>query len=107
MAQVDADVLVAEAGASPLEPYNGSVAVEELQDRIRCTVLCASDPYAVVGVASAFDCKPDIVAGGAANTAAGIALVEKLTGMKALNLLEKQSIPSLNKILSKCLGLTM
>ena len=107
MARVNADVLVAEAGASPLEPYNGSVVIEELKQQVRCTVLCASDPYAVVGVSSAFDRKPDIVAGGAANTAAGIALVEKLTGIKGLNLMEKDSLPELNRILSECLGFSM
>ncbi len=107
MARLNADVLVAEAGASPLEPYNGSIAVEELKHNVCCTVLCASDPYAVVGVASAFECKPDIVAGAAANTDAGIALVEKLTGIRGLNLQRKETIPELNKILSQCLGFSM
>ena len=46
------DVVVAEAGASPLEPYNGDVALRLLADRVRCTVLCASDPYAVAGRAA-------------------------------------------------------
>ncbi|MGR8933471.1 MAG: hypothetical protein ACU837_03685 [Gammaproteobacteria bacterium] len=103
IAATKADVLVAEAGASPLEPYNGSVAVEEIAPWIRCTVLCASDPYAVVGVISAFARKPDIIAGGAANTSAGIALVKSLSGMNALNLQDKNSIPELKKILSACL----
>ncbi len=107
MAHINADVLVAEAGASPLEPYNGSVAIEELEQHVRCTVLCASDPYAVVGVSSAFGRIPDIVAGGATNTAAGIALVEKLTHIKGLNLMKKDSIPELNKILSTCLGFNL
>ena len=107
IAGTKADVLVAEAGASPLEPYNGSVAMEELDPRIRCTVLCASDPYAVAGVISAFDRKPDIVAGGAANTSAGIALVEKLTGLKALNLQDRGSISPLKDILSGCLGFSL
>lgn len=107
MARIDADVLVAEAGASPLEPYNGSVAIEELEKLVRCTVLCASDPYAVVGVSSAFDRKPDIVAGGATNTVAGIALVEKLTGIRGLNLMETESKPELNRILSECLGFNL
>ncbi len=107
IAKIDADVLVAEAGASPLEPYNGSIAMEELEQQVRCTVLCASDPYAVVGVSSAFNRKPDIVAGGATNTSAGIALVEKLTGIKGLNLLEKESIPELNRVLGECLEFKM
>jgi len=48
------DIVVAEAGASPLEPYNGEVVLEELGDCVRCTVLCASDPYAVSGVIVGF-----------------------------------------------------
>lgn len=107
IAATRADVLVAEAGASPLEPYNGSVAIEELAQWVRCTVLCASDPYAVAGVIAAFARRPDLVAGGAANTAAGVALVEKLTGLNALNLEDNKSIPKLRQILSRCLGKTV
>ncbi|MGR9101381.1 MAG: hypothetical protein ACU826_12525 [Gammaproteobacteria bacterium] len=103
MAGSNADVLVAEAGASPLEPYNGAAAVEVLSKWIRCTVLCASDPYAAAGVISAFERKPDIIAGGAANTSAGIALVKKLTSFRALNLQDRNSIPELSRVLSKCL----
>lgn len=101
IADTQADVLVAEAGASPLEPYNGSIAVEELAPWVRCTVLCASDPYAVAGVITAFETQPDIIAGGAANTSAGIELVEKLTQLKALNLQDKNTIPDLKQILSR------
>ena len=42
MAAVGADVAVVEAGASPLEPYNGRVAVELLEPHLRFTTLCAS-----------------------------------------------------------------
>lgn len=104
MARLDADVLVAEAGASPLEPYNGSVAMEELAPQVCCTVLCASDPYAVLGVASAFQCQPDIIAGAATNTSAAIDLLGRLTGGEGLNLLDKKSLPRLNEILSACLA---
>lgn len=107
IADTKADVLVAEAGASPLEPYNGSVAVEELAPWVRCTVLCASDPYAVAGVITAFASKPDIITGGAANTSAGIALVEKLTQLNAMNLHDKNAIPELRAILSQCLGFNL
>ena len=51
---VKADVAVIELGASPLEPYNGDIAFEELKNNIKCTVLCASDPYAVYGVYEKF-----------------------------------------------------
>ncbi len=95
LAACDVDVVVAEAGASPLEPYNGAVAFEQIKDKVCFTILCASDPYAVVGVAAAFGHRPDIVAGGAANTSAGIALVNKLTGLDAANIQDKSSLPQL------------
>lgn len=99
IAALNVDVLVAEAGASPLEPYNGAIAYEVLQSFIRMTVLCASDPYAVVGVREAFDLKPDLVTGPATNTDAGIALVDKLTGIPAMTLMEEASVPELRRIL--------
>jgi hypothetical protein len=85
------DVLVAEAGASPLEPYNGEIAKEMIRDHVRFKLLCAQDPYAVVGVQQAFRRRPDLVAGGAANTTAAIALVQKLSGLPALNLMDPAS----------------
>ena len=99
------DVLVAEAGASPLEPYNGKTAIDVLGDRVRFNVLCASDPYAVLGVATAFDRQPDVVAGGAANTTAGIELVRELSGLPAMNLLTKASHEPLRLQLVEKLGL--
>lgn len=104
MMEVEADVLVAEAGASPLEPYNGATAIAEIESNVRCMVLCASDPYGVVGVSAAFKKQPHVVAGAAANTEAGIQLVEKLSGMKALDLLDKKSLPELRAILKETLG---
>ncbi len=94
-----ADVLVAEAGASPLEPYNGATAIEELGDNVCCRILSASDPYAVVGVQTAFNFQPDLVTGPAANTEAAVLLVEKLTGVKALNLMSRSSTPKLVELL--------
>jgi hypothetical protein len=67
-------------------------------------VLCASDPYGVVGVSAAFKRQPDFVAGAAANTAAGVQLVDKLSGIKALDLLDKQSLPQLRAILKETLS---
>jgi hypothetical protein len=104
-AQTDPDVLVVEAGASPLEPYNGDVAVDVLGDRVRCTVLCASDPYAVVGVMSAFGTAPDLVSGRATSTEAGVDLIRKLCDIEALNLLDQHSYPRLDQILRARLGL--
>jgi len=93
------DVLVAEAGASPLEPYNGEAAVKALGSNVCCTVLCASDPYAVLGVQAAFELEPDLITGPAANTDAGIELVAKLTGRESLNLLQEKSLPRLRALL--------
>jgi hypothetical protein len=81
------DVLVAEAGASPLEPYNGEVVLQELRGAVRCTVLCASDPYAVAGVILGFGYEPDLVAGIATNTTSGVDLIKKLTGQTAFSFL--------------------
>ncbi len=107
IAGTDADVLVAEAGASPLEPYNGSIAFENLRGNVRCLVLCASDPYAVMGVQKAFNTTPHLVAGPAANTEAGVQLVEKLTGVTALNLVRRSALPDLRKLLGERLDLPM
>jgi len=95
------DVVIAEAGASPLEPYNGEAAVAALGDNVCCTVLCASDPYAVLGVQTAFGVRPDLVTGPTANTEAGIALVSRLTGLESLNLSKAASLPRLLQILKE------
>jgi len=97
------DVVVAEAGASPLEPYNGASAVAALDGHIRCSVLCASDPYAVLGVRTAFAFKPSVVAGPAANTQAGIDLVAELTGLEAVNVFQESSRRRLRRILEDAL----
>ena len=100
------DVAVIEAGASPLEPYNGAAAIEEIGDaNIRCKILCASDPYAVVGVEKAFGLKPDLVTGPATSTSSAIDLVRKLTGVEALNIMDPECIPQLQDILRKKLDL--
>jgi hypothetical protein len=82
------DLLVAEAGASPLEPYNGEALIDELGDNIVCTILCASDPYAVVGVQRAFGLTPDLVTGPATTTSAAVGLVKKLTGLRGINIID-------------------
>ena len=98
---VKADVAVIELGASPLEPYNGDVAFEELKSSVRCIVLCASDPYAVYGVMKSFKLKPDLVTGIATNTLAGAELIEKLCGVKALNLINPDTSDTLKQILNE------
>lgn len=105
MAEDGADAAVIEVGASPLEPYNGDVAVRELGDAVRCRVLCASDPYAVIGVMRAWDFRPDLVTGITANTLAGVDLVEELTGLRALDLRRKRNQGELDRMLAESLGL--
>ena len=99
------DFMVAEAGASPLEPYNVAAAMDELGDTVRCTILCASDPYAVVGVRDAFALEPDLVAGRAAQTSAAVQLVRKLTGLRALNVIDRRTIPELRRFLEQKLDI--
>ncbi len=99
------DVVVAEAGASPLEPYNGSVVIEELGDNVKCTVLCASDPYAVVGVSTGFGFNPDVVAGVATNTSAAIELVKRLTGQPAHSFLSAGAADDAFQVIRERLGI--
>jgi hypothetical protein len=101
MAALEPDVIVAEAGASPLEPYNGTEAYRRLAPLVKVSILCASDPYAVLGVQKAFGLTPDLVAGPAANTTAAVELVQKLTGVRALNLLERGGAEELRMLLDQ------
>jgi hypothetical protein len=105
MASVEADVAVIEVAASPLEPYNGQVAIDELRDNLRLKVLCATDPYSVVGAMTAFSIQPDIVTGIASNTEAGLELIEKLSGVRAINVMRKRAAPQLKAILKESLQL--
>lgn len=108
IAACNADVLVAEAGASPLEPYNGAIVVDYLGDLTRFTVLCASDPYAVLGVQIAYGdhLKADLVTGPAANTTAATRLVRQLSGHRALSLLDRRTYPELVALLKEALQLS-
>lgn len=98
------DVLVAEAGASPLEPYNGAAVLNELGGAIRCLILAAADPYAVLGVRHAFGMEPDLVTGLATSTVAGRELVERLTGLPTLNVLDPEARTRLDRLLADRLG---
>lgn len=105
MAQHPADVAVVEIGASPLEPYNGSVAIEELQDTLAMTVLCASDPYAVLGLQKAFTrLEPTLVTGVSTNTTAGIALLNDLTDLPAFNIRDPDTHNRLDEMLRTALS---
>lgn len=104
IAAIDPDVVVAEAGASPMEPYNGAIAIEALSKHVVFVVLCALDPYSVVGVQTGFGLRPDVITGPATNTTAGIELAEKLTQLPALNLMDSKSLPRLREMLHVALS---
>lgn len=99
-------VVVAEAGASPHEPYNGEVVLEELGANRCCTVLCASDPYAVVGVMEAFEIVPDVIAGIATNTTASLRLIERLTGQEAFSFLVQEESEDALAVIRSRLGIS-
>lgn len=105
IASLEPDFLVAETGASPLEPYNVAAAMEELGDNVTCILLAASDPYAVVGVEQAFGVRPDLVTGPAASTSAAVALVEKLCGLPAINVIDRDTLPQFSEFLASMLHL--
>lgn len=107
MARENADVAIVEIGASPLEPYNGDVAINALREHIKCTILSASDPYAVHGLMKAFELVPDIVTGVASNTLAGAKMVKDLCGVKALNLIDSTTTEELKKILTAKTGMSL
>lgn len=104
IASAEPEVVVAEAGASPLEPYNGAIAVEELRGMVCFTVLCASDPYAAHGVIEAFGTRPSLITGIATSTSAGIRLAERLTQVPAINLLATDARPALRLMIRERLG---
>ncbi len=99
IAATKADVAILEIGASPLEPYNGDIAIEAIRKNIKCTILSASDPYAVYGVMKSFNIIPTIVSGPATNTLGGIDLIENLCKVKALNIIDSDTLPELEHIL--------
>jgi len=99
------DFVVVEAGASPLEPYNGAALIDELGDNIVCAILSASDPYAVVGVQQAFGLTPDLVTGPATTTSVAVELVWKLTGIPGINVIDPAAKPAFRNFLFDKLGL--
>jgi hypothetical protein len=104
MAAEPASAAVVELGASPLEPYNGTAAMELLAPAVRCTVLAASDAYAARGLLDASGIRPDLVCGPAANTRAGIVFTEQLCGVKTLNLSNPSDHEELDWLLEDKLG---
>ena len=100
------DLLVVEAGASPLEPYNGAALMDELGDNVVCTILCASDPYAVLGVEKAFGLVPDLVTGPATTTSAAVELVRKLCDLRGINIIDPSTKMAFRDFLRKQLRIT-
>lgn len=97
----NADIVVIEIGASPLEPYNGSLAIKYINPYVKFRILCASDPYAVYGVMKAFGSKPDLVCGIATNTLGGQQLIEKLCGVPSLNIIYPDQQKKLRTLLNE------
>jgi hypothetical protein len=107
MAATSADVAVVEVGASPLEPYNGSLAINLLRPNLRFSVMSASDPYAVYGLMKAYRMTPDLVTGVTSNTLAGIGLVEQLCGVRAINFLNPENGSILRQLIGQATGMNL
>jgi hypothetical protein len=104
ISSTSSDVAIIEIGASPLEPYNGDIAYNSIKNQIKAIVLCASDPYSVLGVMKSFDITPSLVSGPATNTLGGLNLIDKLCGVNALNIIDPVTHPELLRILLNCLN---
>ena len=78
--------------------------VEMISRQVRFTILSASDPYAVVGIQTAWNRSFDLITGPTANTTAGVALVHELTGLPALDLLDHATYSGLRQRLGAVLG---
>jgi hypothetical protein len=61
----------------------------------------------VTGVTAAFGHRPDLVTGLATSTRAGIELIERLSGVRAINVLDRESLPTLKTTLERALGLNV
>lgn len=101
MAGEGPDVAVVESGASPLEPYNGTIAVKELRSQVRMTVLCASDPYSVLGMREAFGLELDLITGPASNTMGGVDLMRRLIDVPCLDVRDPATAPELDALLRR------
>lgn len=99
------DLAVVEIGASPLESYNGDLAIMAIKEKIIFTILCASDPYAVYGIMESFSLKPNLVSGPATNTLAGRKLIKNLCQVPSLNLIDGKSHGQFKRLLKQSLAL--
>jgi hypothetical protein len=101
IADQSVDVAVVEMGASPMEPYNGEVAMERLRDQVQFTILAATDLYAALGAIDHLSVKPDLIVGRVASTSAGITIVEHETGIPTINPLDPESTAGLEALLAR------
>lgn len=99
------DIVVIEAGASPIEPYNVKTALEIFRPHTRFVVLAASEPFAAKGFTSAVDTVPDLITGPATGTQSAVDLTHALTGVQVLDLINPASRPALRTMLAAKLGL--
>lgn len=104
VAATPADVAVLEVGASPHEPYQGAAAIQAVRQRVRLSILSASDAYGVVGFLDRMELPVDLVTGVAANTSAGEDLVRRLTGVPSLNTHDPARMPELDSLLRDRFG---
>lgn len=113
LAKQNADVIVGEVGASPFEKYNGvevlkTLLVSDTRPAHVYLVLCASDAYAVVGLWQVLrneGLATEIlgVSGMAACNTAAADLVKRVSGLRAFNLSDPDSVTDLRVLLEKCL----
>jgi hypothetical protein len=61
----------------------------------------------VVGVRDAFGLEPDLVSGPAAQTTAAVRLVQKLTNLPAINVIERRALPAFTEFLGQRLGVEL
>jgi hypothetical protein len=117
LAEQNADVIVGEVGASPLEKYNGVEVLKKLLISDSVTrpenvylILCASDAYGILGLKKALvneglTTTEEIlgVSGMAACNTAAAELVKRVSGLDAFNLKNPDSVDDLRVLLEKCL----
>jgi hypothetical protein len=101
------EVIVIEAGASPVESYNGQLVLEAYYNHPNLMIiLCANDAYAVLGATQymkPFNLSPSFVSGVIANTRAGRDLVLSMTGFPASGLNDDKSVEDFTIMLKEVL----
>jgi hypothetical protein len=86
-----------------MEPYNGEIAMGRLREHARLTILAATDLYAALGAMDRLAVKPNLIVGRVASTSAGVAIVERETGVPTINPLDHRCLPVLEGLLDRSL----